>query len=107
MDWAKIAQSTTVGVIGLVLVLTACLESFAHGQIDPALLTLVAAVIATYFTGTAVRQVNGAKVDALTNSVLALHARLDTTGLPPADGSGQTAQTTTSTTQSTTSTTTG
>lgn len=104
MDWAKFAQSTTVGLIGLILVITAAAESFEHGQIDPALLTLVAAVIATYFTGTAVRQVNGTKVDALTQSVLALHARLDTTGLPAADGSQQ-SKTSTTSTQSTTTTT--
>lgn len=89
MDWAKFAQSTTVGVIGLVLVVTACVESITKGQIDPALLTLVAAVIATYFTGTAVRQVNGAKVDALTQSVMALHARWDSSGVPPVQSSAQ------------------
>lgn len=84
MDWAKFAQSTLVGLIGLILVATACAESFIKGQIDPALLTLVAAVIATYFTGTAVRQVNGSKVEALTQSVLALHTRLDSAGITPA-----------------------
>lgn len=83
MDWAKFAQSTLVGLIGLILVVTACAESFSKGQIDPALLTLVAAVIATYFTGTAVRQVNGSKVEALTQSVLALHTRLDQANIQP------------------------
>ena len=105
MDWATFAQSSLVGVIGLVLVLTASYESASKGQIDPALLTLVAAVIATYFTGTAVKQVNGSKVDALTQSVLALHTRLDSTGLPPADGSGVAPKTSTTSTQSTTTTT--
>jgi hypothetical protein len=84
MDWAKVASGLYVGLIGSILVATACLESFIKGQVDPAILTLAAAVVATYFTGNAVRQVNGLKVDALKNSVDGLHARLDTANIGPA-----------------------
>lgn len=89
MDVSKIEkfmQSTMVGVVGIILVLTASYESITTGQIDPALLALVTAVVATYFTGTAVRQVNGSKVEALTTSVDALHKRFDEAGIVKEQG---------------------
>lgn len=84
MDWSKLATSAITGAIGLLLVATTCAESFVHGTVDPAVLGLATAVVGVYFTGSAVRQVNGLKVDALTESVLALHSRLDSQGAPPA-----------------------
>jgi hypothetical protein len=84
MDWAKFASGIYVGLIGTILVITACAESFINGKVDPAILTLAAAVVSTYFTGNAVRQVNGLKVDALTQSVNGLHARLDAADIGPA-----------------------
>lgn len=84
MDWSKLATSGFTGIVGVLLVATSCAESFFHGTTDPAILVLTTGVVATYFTGGAVRQVNGTKVEALTHSVLALHARLDAGGLPPA-----------------------
>ena len=83
MDWAKFASGVYVGAIGTILVATACLESFFKNSVDPAILTLAAAVVSTYFTGNAVRQVNGLKVDALTNAVAGLHARLDQANIGP------------------------
>lgn len=84
MDWSRLTTNVFTGFIGGCLVLTTCAESFFHGTVDPAVLTLSAAVVATYFTGAAVRQVNGSKVDALTTSVMALHSRLDQASVAPA-----------------------
>lgn len=83
VDWSKFASGLYVGAIGVLLIATACLESFIKGNVDPAILTLATAVVATYFTGNAVRQVNGLKVDALTNAVAGLHARLDQASISP------------------------
>lgn len=77
------------GITGLVLVITACAESFFHGSTDPAILVLATSVVASYFTGAAVKQVNGLKVDALTQAVIGLHTRMDKLNIPPAaDGIG-------------------
>ena len=77
--------SAIVGaIIAVIIVGGAVAESLLHGSIDSTLVVMATAVVATFFTGSAVRQVNGAKVDALTASVNGIHARLDSANLGPA-----------------------
>lgn len=76
-NWSNISTNVVSAVIAVSLVIGAVYESVVKGQVDPALLALVTAVVATYFTGAAVRQVNGTKVEGLTRSVDSLHARFD------------------------------
>lgn len=77
-------STITAAIVAILVVGGAVLESVERGSIDPALLVMATAVVATFFTGQAVRQVNGTKVDALTQAVVGLHSRLDSAGLPPA-----------------------
>ena len=64
-----------IGIVGATVAL------YGTGrQVPPELLVLASAVIATYFAGYANRQVNGAKVDALTAAVQAYHATVLTQG---------------------------
>ena len=88
-----VSQNTLTAIVGAILAVIivggAVFESITAGVVDPALLTMATAVVAVFFTGQAVRQVNGTKVDALTQAVLGVHARLDNAGAPPAkDGQG-------------------
>ena len=77
MDIEKVSNSVVTGLLGVLLVGAAVYESITTGQIEAGLLGMTTAVVAVYFTGRANKQVNGEKVDALTQSVSALHARLD------------------------------
>jgi uncharacterized membrane protein len=77
VDIEKLANSMVTGLLGVMLVGAAVYESITTGEIEAGLLGMTTAVVAVYFTGRANKQVNGEKVDALTKSVGALHARLD------------------------------
>jgi hypothetical protein len=80
----SLVTAITAAILAMIIVGAAAYESIAHDHIDPALIVMATAVVATFFTGQAVRQVNGAKVDALTQSVIGLHTRLDSAGVGPA-----------------------
>jgi hypothetical protein len=80
----SLVTAITAALLAVIIVGAAAYESVLHGQVDSALLVMATAVVSTFFTGQAVRQVNGAKVDALTASVIGLHSRLDSAGLGPA-----------------------
>ena len=73
----QVVNSAIAGIIGAILVAGAVYESIHSGTVEPALLVMATAVTSVYFTGQSNKQVNGEKVDALTNSVAAIHARLD------------------------------
>ena len=75
-------NSAIAGLIGLVLIGGAVYESIHSGSVEPALLVMATAVTSVYFTGQSNKQVNGEKVDALTQSVMALHARMDSKDTP-------------------------
>lgn len=85
VDGAQRAATTIVGAILAILIVGgAVLESVTRAAVEPSLLVMATAVIGVFFTGQAVRQVNGTKVDALTQAVLGMHTRLDTMGAPAA-----------------------
>ena len=81
----SLLTSVVGGILAILIVGGVVIESVTSGVVEPSLLVLATAVVATFFTGQAVRQVNGAKVDALTTAVLGLHTRFDAAALPPAN----------------------
>lgn len=85
---SQVSQNTITAIVaailGVIIVGGAVFESIAKGAIDSNLVIMASAVLATFFTGQAVRQVNGAKVDALTLAVNGVHARLDAANVQPA-----------------------
>lgn len=76
-------------MVAIMLVGTLCALTII-GRIDATIVVaLAASVVTAFYAGQSSRQVNGAKVDALTTAVLAVHRRLDQAGIPPArDGTG-------------------
>ena len=81
---APLLTAITSALIALVVIGAAAFESVTRSSIDPALLVMATAVMATFFTGQAIRQVNGTKVEALTTAVLGIHSRLDAANVGPA-----------------------
>lgn len=88
MTMTSAASSIVGGMLALLIVGGAVFESAQRGQIDPAMLTMATAVVATFFTGQAIRSSNGVKMDAVANAINSVHSRLDQAGIPPA-GDGQ------------------
>lgn len=80
----SLLSAIVAAILGVIIVGGAVYESIVRGAIDDNLLVMAMAVLATFFTGQAVRQVNGTKVDALTQAVLGVHRRLDSAGIAPA-----------------------
>lgn len=80
----SLVTAVTAALLAVIIVGAAAFESISKMTVDPTLVVMATAVVSTFFTGQAIRQVNGAKVDALTQSVLGLHSRLDTVGIGPA-----------------------
>jgi hypothetical protein len=80
----NLLTSIVGAILAMIIVGGAVFESIVHGVIDSTLVVMATAVVATFFTGQAVRQVNGTKVDALAQSVAGLHARLDSAAIAPA-----------------------
>ncbi len=80
----NLLTSIVSAILAVIIIGGTVLESVTQGAVDPALLTMATAVVAVFFTGQAVRQVNGTKVDSLTQAVVGLHSRLDEAGLAPA-----------------------
>ncbi len=88
---SNLLTSVVGAILAILIVGGAVLESVLNHAIDSELVIMATAVLGVYFTGQAVRQVNGTKVDALTQSVLGLHARLDSASIGPAkDGTSST-----------------
>lgn len=96
MDYGQLFDNLIAGAIGLLLIIGAVYESVTTGSVESSLLVMATAVVSVYVTGRSVRQVNGAKVEALAKSVDALHARFDEAKLPAAQApANPTADTTT------------
>jgi hypothetical protein len=88
MDWQKTLTGIFSGLLALILVGGLTFQALAQGHVDPELAALAGAAVATYLTGGAIRQVNGAQVATLTTAVLGIHSRLDAAGIGAAkDGS--------------------
>ncbi len=83
------AASIVGGILAVLIVGGAVVESVLRGPIDAGLAAMATAVVATFFTGQAIRGTNGVKMDALASAVNGVHSRLDQAGIPPAgDGAG-------------------
>ena len=78
------AASIVGGILAVLIVGGAIVESVTRGSIDNSLVIMATSVVATFFTGQAIRSSNGVKMDALANAVTSVHARLDQAGVPSA-----------------------
>ncbi|MDE2620636.1 MAG: hypothetical protein KGL54_10790 [Sphingomonadales bacterium] len=81
MNMTSAAASVVGGILAVLIVGGAVVESVTRGTVEPALLVMATAVVGVFFTGQAIRSSNGIKMDALANAVNSVHARLDAAGI--------------------------